>query len=252
MKKPKKFQSYLKYDSTLEHLFLLDGIVYRGMSGGGVFIQENEGEKKLVGIIGANPKNEQAVIMVTQTYNIILEEIKSQPDSMPALSQKTLCIDYRVEAAVATGKNVHCLSKSGTKFIVSKDEVHDTGHGGKIWSRLVKSGVNALEAQKHCQRLGMKLPSGYPSQTEPVSQSLSQEMKTSLLEEFGTNESDFTIAEKHGIREVISDLNDELSWSSTSHPLFEGVFGVFSGQTQSINYFSSRFKSNSTVGRCIK
>ncbi|AHI04739.1 hypothetical protein BDW_01145 [Bdellovibrio bacteriovorus W] len=111
-----------------------------------------------------------------------------------------------------------------------------------------KPGFNALEALSTIRdEASVRI-----SLSDRASQSLSQEMKTSLLEEFGTNESDFTIAEKHGIREVISDLNDELSWSSTSHPLFEGVFGVFSGQTQSINYFSSRFKSNATVGRCIK
>lgn len=160
--------------------------------------------------------------------------------SVFAKSDLPACSNQQVQEEIKTGKEISCITSKGFVFQMENGFMHDLSPEGKRWEIFYKSKMDHYKATAYCQAKGMILPSGYP-------------VEYNGQYGFPNINSDFVIAENHGIREVFLDMKAKWFWSSSldPDPVYIDYAYDFSGNYGGVYSDYRRAENDSESARCV-
>lgn len=134
-----------------------------------------------------------------------------------------------------------CLTSSGVVFKRQDGGWRDTAPRGKFWPEEYRIHLDQKEAKDYCESLGLALPSGYPSSANGKYG-------------FPNRDSDFVIAEKHGLRELFPDMFSHWFWSNSDDPEhleYGDLVYVFNGYNGTITFVRRTHRYGLSAVRCM-
>ena len=158
-----------------------------------------------------------------------IDALRGNP-STPALN----CSEVAQNAPLGTV----CKTSAQISFKREADGWRDLGLNGKLWLDTIKTRVAYDDAKSFCANQNKDLPSGYPQ---------SRNGKNG----FPIHDSDFVVAENHGIREVFKDMKGRWFWSASGLPDGTGYAFVFDGNSGDGGFDSRGNRSDDNAARCV-
>ncbi len=159
-----------------------------------------------------------------------------------AVAQTLPAKQYKVGTVIKTSKgfNFERYQDPVSKAWGWKDLTLD----GKIWFDAIQTGIGPQAAFKFCQKIsGQTLPTGHRLKGEDTGHGPYPYKE----------DSDFAIAEKHGLREIFKDMKYLFFWSQSLRS-FESNYGYyyfFNGTNGTIYYGNDEINDDNFAARCV-
>ena len=157
-----------------------------------------------------------------------VDALRGNP-STPALN----CSEVAQNAPLGTV----CKTSAQISFKREADGWRDLGLNGKLWLDGIKTNVTQYDAVSFCANQNKDLPSGYHRELNGKNG-------------FPNQDSDFVVADSHGIREVFKDMGGRRFWSASVFPGSPDYAFVFSYGGDVVSGYRDYYFSYYSV-RCV-